>query len=64
MMLALLLLAVMHPGIILVGPESNLPSRKERKLEKKAKKTGNKSLRSDTVMEVNEIGDVATSHHI
>ncbi|CAN9085762.1 unnamed protein product [Alternaria alternata] len=64
MMLTLLLLAAMHPGIILVGPESDLPSRKEKKLKKKAKKTGDKSLRSDTTMEVNENEDVATSHHI
>jgi hypothetical protein len=35
MMTALLLLAIFHPGRVLVGPESQLPSRKERRAEKK-----------------------------
>jgi hypothetical protein len=38
MMLALLLLAAVHPGIVLVGSKSDIPSRKERKLEKKTEK--------------------------
>jgi hypothetical protein len=38
MMLALLILAVVHPGLVLRGSESEFPSRKERKAEKKEKK--------------------------
>jgi hypothetical protein len=44
MTLALLLLATVHPGIVLKGPDSEVPSRKEKRLEKKMKKAGNKSL--------------------
>jgi hypothetical protein len=42
MMLALLLLAVVHPGVVLRGPGSEFPSKKERKAEKKAGKAEKK----------------------
>ncbi|KAH8730727.1 RTA1 like protein-domain-containing protein [Phaeosphaeriaceae sp. PMI808] len=38
MVLAILVLAVLHPGLVLRGEESEFPSRKVRKAEKKAKK--------------------------
>lgn len=40
MMVCFLLLAIMHPGRFLVGPDSEIPkkTRKEKKAEKKAKK--------------------------
>ncbi|KAF1936138.1 hypothetical protein EJ02DRAFT_459765 [Clathrospora elynae] len=47
MMLALLLLAIVHPGIVLKGPESKFPSKKERKAEKKAKKAEKKGRKND-----------------
>lgn len=44
MSLAILILAIIHPGLALRGPESEFPNRKERKAEKKklkgAKKAG------------------------
>ncbi|KAF1845121.1 uncharacterized protein K460DRAFT_336979 [Cucurbitaria berberidis CBS 394.84] len=45
MLLAILLLAVVHPGMILKGPESEFPSRKVKKAEKKARKEEKKSLK-------------------
>jgi hypothetical protein len=44
MTLALLLLATVHPGIVLKGPNSGFLSRKEKRLEKNMRKAGNKSL--------------------
>jgi hypothetical protein len=44
MMLALLLLAVVHPGAVLKGPGSEFPSRKEKKALKKARKTTRKEI--------------------
>lgn len=38
MVLAILILAVVHPGLVLQGEGSEFPSRKERKAEKKARK--------------------------
>ena len=43
MTLALLLLATVHPGIALKGPDSEFPSLKENRLEKKARKARDKS---------------------
>ncbi|RYO40838.1 hypothetical protein AA0111_g1145 [Alternaria arborescens] len=43
MMLALLLLAIVHPGLVLKGPDSEFLSRKEKRLEKKARKARDKS---------------------
>lgn len=43
MMLALLLLAIVHPGFVLKGPDSEFPSRKEKRLEKKTRKARDKS---------------------
>jgi hypothetical protein len=43
MVLAAFILAVIHPGMVLKGPESEFPSRKERKAEKKAKKAAKKA---------------------
>jgi hypothetical protein len=43
MTLALLLLATVHPSIVLRGPDSEFPSLKENRLEKKARKARDKS---------------------
>lgn len=42
MLLALLVLAVVHPGLVLRGEESEFPSRKVRKAERKEKKAAKK----------------------
>jgi hypothetical protein len=47
MTLAILILAVVHPGLALKGPESELPSRKEKKAEKKRAKAEKKALKED-----------------
>lgn len=49
MMVAILILAVIHPGRYLVGPESEFPkkSRKERKAEKKAKKAEKQAAKAE-----------------
>jgi hypothetical protein len=44
MTLALLLLAAIHPSMVLKGPDSEFPSQKEKRLEKKARKARDKSL--------------------
>jgi hypothetical protein len=44
MTLALLLLAAIHPSMVLRGPDSEFPSQKEKRLEKKARKARDKSL--------------------
>jgi hypothetical protein len=45
MVLAILILAVVHPGLVLRGPESEFPTRKERKAEKKAIKAEKKEMK-------------------
>lgn len=45
MALALLILAVIHPGLVLRGEGSEFPSRKERKAEKKERKAEKKELK-------------------
>jgi hypothetical protein len=45
MSVALLILAVVHPGLALKGPESEFPSRKEKKAEKKAVKEEKKRVK-------------------
>lgn len=47
MMVAILLLAVFHPGRSLVGPESEFPkmSRKEKKAAKKERKAAKKAMK-------------------
>jgi hypothetical protein len=45
MVLAVLILAVLHPGMVLKGPESEFPTRKERKAEKKAVKAEKKEMK-------------------
>ncbi|KAJ4371381.1 hypothetical protein N0V83_004598 [Neocucurbitaria cava] len=45
MALAITLLAILHPGVVLKGPESEFPSRKEKKAEKKARKEEKKRLK-------------------
>jgi hypothetical protein len=45
MVLAVLILAAVHPGLVLKGPESEFPSRKERKAEKKAIKAEKKEMK-------------------
>lgn len=47
MALATLLLAIIHPGLVLKGPDSNFPSRKELKAEKKANKKEKKRLKEE-----------------
>lgn len=47
MVLALTILSVGHPGLVLKGPESEFPSRKERRAEKKAKKAAKKALKEE-----------------
>jgi hypothetical protein len=56
MMIALLLLAIIHPGIVLKGPGSELPSRKERKAEKKARKAEKKSRKAGNYLLENTKG--------
>lgn len=48
MMVALLLLAIFHPGRYLVGPESEFPrlSRKEKKAAKKEKKEAKNEMKA------------------
>lgn len=46
MVLAVLILAVVHPGHALKGPESEFPSRKERKAEKKTRKEERKRVKA------------------
>lgn len=50
MTLAILILAVVHPGLALKGPESEFPSRKERKMEKKMKKEAKKAQKKERKM--------------
>lgn len=50
MTLAILILAVIHPGLALRGPESEFPSRKERKAEKKKIKAEKKALKAEKKM--------------
>jgi hypothetical protein len=45
MMVALFILVVVHPGLALKGPESEFPSRKEKKAEKKAVKAEKKRVK-------------------
>lgn len=47
MLLALTLFCVVHPGMVLIGPESEFPklSRKEKKALKKEKKAAKKAAR-------------------
>jgi hypothetical protein len=45
MVLAILILAVIHPGLVLRGEGSEFPSRKERKAEKKERKAEKKELK-------------------
>ena len=47
MTLAILVLAVVHPGLALKGPESEFPSRKERKAEKKRVKAEKKAAKQN-----------------
>ncbi|KAF2678302.1 hypothetical protein K458DRAFT_409045 [Lentithecium fluviatile CBS 122367] len=47
MTLAILILAVVHSGLALKGPESQFPSRKERKAEKKKIKAEKKALKQE-----------------
>ncbi len=47
MSLALLLLAVFHPGLVLKGPLSHFPTRKEKKAEKKAAKAEKKAEKEE-----------------
>lgn len=47
MVLACFILAVVHPGIALKGPESEFPSRKERKAEKKKLKAEKKMRKQE-----------------
>lgn len=46
MLLAILILAIYHPGLALKGPESVFPPRKERRAERKAKKAEKKAKKS------------------
>ncbi|KAF2020657.1 hypothetical protein BU24DRAFT_416336 [Aaosphaeria arxii CBS 175.79] len=50
MLLAALILAVVHPGLALKGPESEFPSRKEKKEAKKAKKAQKKAIKEEKKM--------------
>ncbi|KAJ4295259.1 hypothetical protein N0V90_007270 [Kalmusia sp. IMI 367209] len=50
MTLAILILAVIHPGLALKGPESEFPSRKERKAEKKKVKAEKKAEKYERKM--------------
>jgi hypothetical protein len=45
MVLAILILAVIHPGLVLRGEGSEFPSRKERKAEKKEQKAEKKEAK-------------------
>ncbi|PVH97036.1 hypothetical protein DM02DRAFT_616795 [Periconia macrospinosa] len=54
MILAVGILAVLHSGLALQGPESEFPSRKERKLEKKRRKAEKKALKSMGKMSTND----------
>lgn len=46
MFLAIATLALLHPGMFLQGPESEFPSRKQRKADKKAKKAAKKEAKA------------------
>jgi len=46
MVTAITILTVLHPGMVLKGPESEFPSRKERKLEAKQRKAEKKAQKS------------------
>jgi hypothetical protein len=50
MSLAILILAIIHPGLALKGPESEFPSRKERKAEKKHHKETKKAKKEERRM--------------
>ncbi|KAF2471871.1 uncharacterized protein BDR25DRAFT_333856, partial [Lindgomyces ingoldianus] len=50
MLLGIVILTVIHPGMVLQGPESEFPSRKERKAEKKAKKAEKKARKEERKM--------------
>lgn len=50
MTLALFILAAVHPGLALKGPESEFPSRKERKAEKKKLKAEKKARKQEKKM--------------
>lgn len=52
MTLSILILAVIHPGLALKGPESEFPTRKERKAEKKKAKAAKKAAKYETELDV------------
>ncbi len=47
MLIAIFLLTIVHPGYILVGPESHFPSRKEKKATRKARKQEKKARKEE-----------------
>ncbi|OCL11240.1 hypothetical protein AOQ84DRAFT_314190 [Glonium stellatum] len=47
MFLAGLILCIIHPGMVLVGPESDFPSRKEKKAIRKANKEAKKAKKAE-----------------
>lgn len=47
MLLAGIILSIIHPGMVLVGPESEFPSRKEKKAMKKANKEAKKARKAE-----------------
>ncbi|OCK80373.1 RTA1-domain-containing protein [Lepidopterella palustris CBS 459.81] len=55
MLVAIIILSVMHPGMVLVGPESEFPSRKEKEAMKKAKKEA-KTASEERKMKSNVLG--------
>jgi len=61
MMVALLLLAIFHPGRVLQGPQSQLPSRKERREAKKQRKALEKNNGSDIDISPMESGAMGES---
>ncbi|ORY13041.1 RTA1 like protein-domain-containing protein [Clohesyomyces aquaticus] len=56
MVLAMTILTVIHPGMVLKGPESEFPSRKERRAEKKAKKAEKKAQKEEKKMAKKGLG--------
>ena len=47
MLLAGIILSIIHPGMVLVGPESEFPSRKEKKAMKKANREAKKTRKAE-----------------
>ena len=62
MFFALFLLVVIHPGMVLKGPASEFPSRKEKKAAKKANKEEKKRIKAAAKAKLGAVLDTPSGH--